>query len=171
MQFESGPAKNETTFATSSGSDRRFIAIIINKGKTFQGYMTPLKNLKNWSAIQENTLWWLSRRQYRGGGVFKNSPSILSDYSLFRALYVRYKGVLQQHFSTFLHHTPLYTFIFQYFLTFMVSIPIFSNNIVVFLYQHFPTIRAFYIKFFHVFVLCLNYTIETLRFKDNINLL
>lgn len=39
--------------------------------------MTPLKNLKNWSAIQENTLWWLSLPQKRGGGQFKYSDNII----------------------------------------------------------------------------------------------
>nr|DAK63545.1 MAG TPA: hypothetical protein [Caudoviricetes sp.] len=32
--------------------------------------MTPLKNLKNWSAIQADTLWWLSLSQNRGRGSF-----------------------------------------------------------------------------------------------------
>lgn len=32
-------------------------------------YMTPLKNPKNWHAIQENTLWWLFLSPIMGAGV------------------------------------------------------------------------------------------------------
>ena len=34
--------------------------------------MTPLKNLKNWSAIQANTLLWLSLAREGGRGSFKH---------------------------------------------------------------------------------------------------
>ena len=42
-----------------------------NQNKTFQGYMTPLKNLKKWRVIQADTLWWLSLTRDRGRGHFK----------------------------------------------------------------------------------------------------
>ena len=35
--------------------------------------MTPLKNLKNWSAIQANTLWRLSLARDRGRGSIKTA--------------------------------------------------------------------------------------------------
>jgi len=87
-----------------------------------------------------------------GAGVHLKIARMLSDYSLYRACYGRYRGVLYQHFSTFLYHAPLYTFIFYYFLTFMVSIPIFSNNIVVFYSDIFQQLGRFISTFFNFFI-------------------